>query len=828
MWLNQMDRFTWIKIYKEIANKLAEYRYKQQELIEIIEEMQNRNLPTISLVDKGADGSQIPLDEIDPFTFFANFNRGIKDVNRVEIIRMLKEKWGLTADVPSDFAGVPVVNNQQTWFVSYRENRGENDVYRLWTLFLEAIENSVQERTFNQALKQKYIKYNITMGLFWINPDQYLNIDNVNRAYLGINGLVIKDITDFETYNDYMKKTKELFQKPFYEISYEAWLQGKKGPQVSDPSEERSVWLFAPGRGGEYWDEFYDQGIMAIGWDHLGDIRNYGSKNEIADAMREHENEPESSKKNNATTCFSFCRNMQIGDHVFAKIGRDRIVGFGIIDSDYMFEPSRTYYRNVRKVDWKCKGEWLVDPNNKFAIKTITDITKYSEFVQYLHALVKDDVETENNTSNESDIEKETQYWWLNANPKIWNIATTPVGAVEKYTSHNARGNKRRIYQYFQNVKFGDLLLGYSASPVRQIVALCKVTRELHQSEKGEAFEFQKIEHFPQPLSLSELRAATELTNCEPLINNQGSLFKLRSDEYEIIRSILDEANEDFVDKGEREPEYSIEQCAKDTGFSEDRIANWIRSINRKKQAIFFGPPGTGKTFIANHLARHIVGGTGGFWECIQFHPSYTYEEFIQGIRPNTDEKGNLQFNLKSGRFIEFCLKARHCNDLCVLIIDELNRANLSKVFGELMYLLEYRDSQIPLAGGMPFSIPENVRIIGTMNTADRSIALVDFALRRRFAFLELAPEYEVLKTFQDKNGFDANGLIGTLRDINAKINDKNFHLGISFFMVENLPDVIEEIWRMEIETYLEEYFFSQPDVLVNFQWKEVKREILR
>lgn len=161
------------------------------------------------------------------------------------------------------------------------------------------------------------------------------------------------------------------------------------------------------------------------------------------------------------------------------------------------------------------------------------------------------------------------------------------------------------------------------------------------------------------------------------------------------------------------------------------------------------------------------------------------------------------------------------------MIIDEINRANLSRVFGELMYLLEYRHKDIPLAGGVRFCIPRNVFVIGTMNTADRSIALVDFALRRRFAFLKLAPEYDILAAFQRKQSFDATGLIAVLRDVNTRTNDKNFSLGISFFLVEELAARIESIWRMEIETYLEEFFYSQPEVVNNYRWESVKERIV-
>jgi 5-methylcytosine-specific restriction protein B len=145
------------------------------------------------------------------------------------------------------------------------------------------------------------------------------------------------------------------------------------------------------------------------------------------------------------------------------------------------------------------------------------------------------------------------------------------------------------------------------------------------------------------------------------------------------------------------------------------------------------------------------------------------------------------------------------------------------------MYLLEYRDREVPLAGGGKLKVPSNVRLIGTMNTADRSIALVDHALRRRFAFIPLYPNYEVLTKYHSKNqnGFSVDGLIGILNQLNKRIDDPNYHLGISFFLRQNIAHHIEDIWRMEIEPYLEEYFFDQLNELAKFRWDEVKEKIL-
>ncbi len=276
------------------------------------------------------------------------------------------------------------------------------------------------------------------------------------------------------------------------------------------------------------------------------------------------------------------------------------------------------------------------------------------------------------------------------------------------------------------------------------------------------------------------------------------------------------------------QPSYPLAQCAAETGLPEAELAGWVRAIERKGQAILYGPPGTGKTFVAERLARHLIGGGDGFWDLVQFHPAYAYEDFIQGIRPKTTDGGGLSYPTIPGRFLEFCEKAKG-HDRCVLIIDEINRANLARVFGELMYLLEYRDQKVPLAGGGTLRIPENVRVIGTMNTADRSIALVDHALRRRFAFLALYPNYDVLRDFhrRENTSYPVEKLIQVLTRLNSAIHDRHYHVGITFFLRKALAAEIADIWRMEIEPYLDEYFFDQPDKADAFRWERVQADLL-
>ena len=259
-----------------------------------------------------------------------------------------------------------------------------------------------------------------------------------------------------------------------------------------------------------------------------------------------------------------------------------------------------------------------------------------------------------------------------------------------------------------------------------------------------------------------------------------------------------------------------------ETGYSADQLKGWIDQWRRKQQLILYGPPGTGKTYLAERLARYLVDG-GGFSELVQFHTSYAYEDFVQGIRPRVVE-GALDYELAAGHFLRFCNKARRAGEKpCVLIIDEINRANLARVFGELMYLLEYRHRPIALAGGGPeFSIPANVYLIGTMNTADRSIALVDQAMRRRFSFVRLRPNYQLLANYLDNKGVPPEKLVALLKEVNQSIGDGDCELGISFFMVADLATALEHIWQGEVEPYLEEVFFDRPDQMARFRWSKV------
>jgi 5-methylcytosine-specific restriction enzyme B len=342
--------------------------------------------------------------------------------------------------------------------------------------------------------------------------------------------------------------------------------------------------------------------------------------------------------------------------------------------------------------------------------------------------------------------------------------------------------------------------------------------------------------------SASDIHVAAALSADQVLSKSQEDLTAFIQQVYEqvfplVLLATFDEPMaqiQDYLEPADdievspRNKVYTLAQCSADTHLEESLLEDWVQALNRKGQAILYGPPGTGKTYLAEHLAKHLLSDGDGFVEIVQFHPAYTYEDFIQGIRPKQGKNGGLDYPIEPGRFLSFCYEAQQRQDVCVLIIDEINRANLAQVFGELMYLLEYRDKYVKLAcGGQHFSIPKNVRIIGTMNTADRSIALVDHALRRRFAFLPLYPQIDVLRHYHASTGFHVGGLIDVLKRVNETINDPQYAIGTSFFLHQSLRTELRAIWRMEIEPYLEEYFFDQPEKVKAFKWDQVKSQLM-
>jgi 5-methylcytosine-specific restriction protein B len=446
-----------------------------------------------------------------------------------------------------------------------------------------------------------------------------------------------------------------------------------EGQSASHEPRPRHYWIYSPGRSASEWDQFVDDGLMAIGYDEIGDLAAYTTREAIQDALVAPAGS-ESMRSNDSLCLWQFQHEIAVGDVVYAKRGRRQLVGRGEVVSDARFEPERSGYRHVRSVKWTHNGLWE-HPGNAVG-KTLTDITRYRDYVEEIETLFAEG--EEENTSE----------FVVRLTPESYNPATF--------------------------------------------------------------------------------------------------------------------LNDVFISEEER-----------------DRLCELIR---RKKNVILAGPPGVGKTWAAERLAWLIMGAKDtSRIGVVQFHQSYSYEDFMMGYRPT--ESGG--FSITKGPFYRFCEEARNDDRPWFFIIDEINRGNISKIFGELLMLIEadkrggegirllYKDET--------FSVPPNVHIIGMMNTADRSLAVLDYALRRRFGFFRMSPEFGssgYTRWRQEAESPSLDKLVGVVVDLNREIAahpalGTGFMIGHSYLYNSRVDGVdgswLNSVIENELIPLLEEYWFDEP-----------------
>ena len=333
-------------------------------------------------------------------------------------------------------------------------------------------------------------------------------------------------------------------------------------------------------------------------------------------------------------------------------------------------------------------------------MKTLTNITLYTDYIDKLNQLVDGSKEM----LPEPKESAEQHYWWLVANPKIWSISGMKVGEEQSYMLYNDEGHPRRIFQHFLNAQEGDVVIGYEATPTKQVVGLLTVSK----ANDGQTVRFKKTEVFPAPVDFSTLKSTSGLENMEYMRNQQGTFFKVTEDEYDIIMDLV-RGNNPLPQQKEKE-KYSKSDFLKEVYVGEDDYNRLEKLLKRKKNLILQGAPGVGKTFAAKRLAYAIMGEKDDNRVMqVQFHQNYSYEDFVMGYKPN--EEGG--FELKNGVFYRFCKHAAADTEHnYFFIIDEINRSNLSKVFGELLMLIEndYRDKPIQLAyKDEMFAVPSKI-----------------------------------------------------------------------------------------------------------------------
>ena len=830
--------FSWIPIYAEIAHRVLEFEDRQGELLGFILNLQKRGLKTGYFNDLNAEGLRVPLKEIDPFTFFSTFTRGQTSDSRRAIIAAIKDAWSLSSPIPEDFRGIPQVNPQSSWFFPYVKQREQGSVALLWRVARLACSSSFRDfdhRLFDETLDIRTVGLaKLSFGLFWLNPKGFLGYDGNTKQFMSAAGVAPAHSKDASGYFDWVQRVVAARGDDFPRISGDAYDEPDEEDSDEDESAENErgskTWIMSLGSRGEMWEDCLRAGIVALGWDELGDLRQYADKEEIRERLQANAGVT-SSKSNSTLACWQFANSIERGDIIFAKGGATTVLGLGTVTGDYEFDETRPKFKHVRSVDWQLSGEWELPDTIRHPLKTLTDISRYPKRVSVMHETLGRAAPEATARVAEEPPRDGVACWWLNANPAIWDLRSGEIGSLQTYTTHNEAGNKRRVFKYFAQAKPGDLIIGYSTSPDREIVSICEVTKGVHIADGHERIEFRKIEQLTEPVTYEELKAAPGLARCEPIVSNhQGSLFSVAPAEFEIIRALIDDHVAGL--KSTSVLPFSKADALKDLFMGEDVLDATLARIRRKKAVILQGPPGVGKTFFAKRLAfAHMGEKDEQRVAMVQFHPSYSYEDFVQGYRPS--ERG---LERRDGVFYRFVRLARNNPDKdWFFIIDEINRGNLAKIFGELLMLIEAdkrgQRHAIPLtyseSAAETFHLPENVYFIGTMNTADRSLAMVDYALRRRFSFVTLQPELESKAFGQWLKGRGAGDelvdkikrRVGEVNKVIAQERDlgPGFQIGHSFFCPPEgtAPDEswFREVVHGEIKPLLEEYFESRDKV---------------
>lgn len=702
------NQFDWAPIYKELAEKLVSYSHRHGDLIEKIKQVYERTGIKMPLLDKDNN-----LTDIDPFTVFGLFNKGILKENRDSILREFKEMLGLASPLPTSYDGIPVLNTLNATYYRFSDERDADDIDDLWKLFIAAVQYAGEPSEKNKASFAEFFSRvikmegngnaKVTMGLYWIAPEVFLNLDSRNYWYIFETDKLpadfvsqlpkIQDRIKANTYLELIERFRSFFNQPdssfrnFMELSFEAWryseeinaaikLKNKQEKLKENGLADADVrtthyWLYSPGEGAVKWDEFYHDGIMGIGWAFLGDLSNYPSREAIRSKLQELD-DPTKSYTNDSLGLWQFANEIQPGDIVYAKKGMHKLVGRGIITSDYAFDDSMDRYKNIRQVNWTHKGQW---PHPGQAVmKALTDITQYTDYVKELEELFLGDEEAET------------------------EIDETPI-----------------------------------------------------------------LEY----------------------------------------------------------PPYSEEEFLQQVYMDKSSYDTLVGLIQKKKNVILQGAPGVGKTYAAKRLAYSMIGCKDqDRIMMVQFHQSYSYEDFIEGFRPSGSGNG---FEIKKGTFYHFCKKAAEDSENpYFFIIDEINRGNLSKIFGELFMLIENdkRGNSLQLLySDEKFFVPSNVYIIGMMNTADRSLAMLDYALRRRFSFFDMKPAFESEQFREYRIGLNSdkfNRLIERVEQLNETIrNDDSlgdgFCIGHSYFcnLTEVTDQILSDIVEYELSPLLREYWYD-------------------
>jgi len=810
-----MDRFSWVQIYKEIAFKILDYENRQQELIDILKELKENKLPTIRLKDTGKNDKEIPLSEIDPFTFFANWNRGITNEKKTRILTILKERFDLKSPVPQDFSGTPVVSSLKSWFFGWKKNRGSEDIPNLWKLCREAIIGEVTAETFDGIISKKGININITMALFWVNPDKYISLDSVNRQYLKKKYKINTKFQDYEEYINILNEVKNNTKTPFFELSFDAW-KDKNKPLP----EDIRYWGISPGGGAILWDMWKEKGVATIGWNEIGNLKQYKSKTDLIEAIKKAYNRKRK-PINDAKTCYDFTYTMKVGDRLLAKKGHSVILGLGEVVGSHEYDEKASEHMNIRKVNWLKVGEWQVPKNNWD--KTLIEITDNPLLQEYLRIIDEKEQQSENIKKLQS---KNIILYGPPGTGKTYSTINYALSIIENkdidsYEQEDRVMLRERFEGFQKDERVGFVSFHQSFSYEDFIEGI----KPIEPEEKDEFLKYKIEDGIFKRMCVN----GTYAIYCA-LQRKNGGLKRtdFNSLYLEFIANIkkLKLENSSVFFKSKTNKEVHIVEVNKLNNIvlkPKEGAISYLVSKARLSQ-LYKAFSKIDEIENIHDDIRNIIGGCNATFYWTIFNELKKFERKLPKLELTDEEsQEDINYETKKELVSDFAFK-EYPEDVenYVLIIDEINRGNIANIFGELITLIE-PDKRAGLKEALStilpyskteFTVPPNLHIIGTMNTADRSVEALDTALRRRFTFIEKTTDLSLIQQ-PSKLKVDLRAILRAINNRIEALLDKDHCIGHSYFMrledSKNPEEDLKQIFAVRILPLLEEYFYGDP-----------------
>ena len=739
------NKFTWLPFFKELLNSIC----KNSNPNSLYKEFK-----------KFFPNNYDDINQLDPLTYICSICGGSKVA--MTRSKIAKESFNLKADVISDITGIPnFVNANYKFFHEYYKNgRNMTPIMEdLWKFANDINNGIIDESLFNKLLTYNAIKLaKLSQFIYICNPNKYFSCDTTMLSYLG-NPSIEQNYSSFLKIQNICKEKKEL---P-YQLSEKAWYSLKSNNNLNQ-QKSRKFWLYAAGEKSYKWNDFYKESIMALGWDNLGNLKNYHSQDEIAQELQKYSSK-DSYPKNDSKANWEFANKMDIGDIVYVKQGLEPILlGRGIIESDYIYDDTRNEYKSIRKVRWTHNGIYNVDFNEldikQWNQKTLTDISenKYKDFCKKIEKVFNNNAKEDKKNMN-----SQPRNQILYGPPGTGKTYNTVIKAIEITNPELIQKDKDGNVENYKTLKekFDEL---------KQQGQIEFVT--FHQSYSYEEF----VEGIKPDLESNELK------------------YKLEDG---IFKKICNSAKINI--EGDFEKIYSqfIEEIDENHEFKTQKGSFKIRVNDNDGLTIRTG----------DNFEKETCGTITKEQIKNQTFTSIGRKQKLEAITKYLKEKYGLTFSVSN------TVKPH------ILIIDEINRGDVSKIFGELITLIE-EDKRIGKEHQMtvtlpysrePFGVPNNLYIIGTMNTADRSIALLDTALRRRFDFEEMMPKPELLRG-KDIEGVDLEQLLTKINDRIKNEYDRDHQIGHSYLMEVENKEQLERAYKNRILPLLNEYFYNDID----------------